>query len=223
MARKTLLTEAELRNFMKLAELRPLSDAKISEMYGNPPGLRDDEDREDEDDAGKSLEEDDMAMDDAEDDMDDAAMDMGDAEMDMGDAEMDMGDDAMDMGDDAMDMDGGAKMVAIDDFMSALESALEDVLGEPVSTEMDDDMGDDMDADDEAPAMDIDMTDDVGMDMDADDEDDMPGMRDYMEEGNSEELVNEVARRVAKRLQALNDKQSTVDNIAEKIMQRLTQ
>ena len=50
MARKTLLTEAELRNFMKLAELKPLSDAKIDEMYGKPPGARDDEeDREEED------------------------------------------------------------------------------------------------------------------------------------------------------------------------------
>ena len=70
--------------------------------------------------------------------------------------------------------------------------------------------------------MDMDMTDDIGMDMDADDEED-PGMRDYMAEGDEDELVNEVARRVAKRLQALNEKNNTIDNIAEKIMQRLTQ
>ncbi len=33
MARKTLLTEAEVRQFMKLANLGPLGDSKIQEMY----------------------------------------------------------------------------------------------------------------------------------------------------------------------------------------------
>ena len=45
MARKPLLTESEIRSFMKLAELRPIGDDKIAEMYGTPkPGARDDED-----------------------------------------------------------------------------------------------------------------------------------------------------------------------------------
>ena len=40
---------------------------------------------------------------------------------------------------------------------------------------------------------------------------------------NQEELVNEVARRVAARLQALDKKNNMVDTLAERIMQRLTQ
>ena len=67
MSRKTLLTESEIRKFLKLADLGAVGDAKIQEMYGMP-GARDDEDM----------------MGDEED------MDMGDEE----DMEMDMGMDA---------------------------------------------------------------------------------------------------------------------------------
>ena len=71
--------------------------------------------------------------------------------------------------------------------------------------DMDMDMGDE-------PEMD--MGDDMGMDMDDED----PGMRDYMQE----DLVNEVARRVASRLQEKNDQESMIDALAERIMNRLT-
>ena len=172
MSRKTLLTESEIRKFLKLADLGAVGDAKIQEMYGMP-GARDDEDM----------------MGDEED------MDMGDEE----DMEMDMGMDAeeepeMDMDMDAAGDEGAAAgMVSVDDFMSALESALEDVMGEPTSVEMDDE--DDMDMDmDAEPEMDMDAEPEMDMD------DDEPGMRDMMEEGSEEEIVNEVARRVAKRI-----------------------
>ena len=47
MARKNLLTESELRRFMKLAEMRPLGEEKIQEMYGGSmPGARDEEEGE---------------------------------------------------------------------------------------------------------------------------------------------------------------------------------
>ena len=195
MARKPLLTESEIRSFMKLAELRPIGDDKIAEMYGKMPGARD---------------EDDM---DAEDNMDDGpSMEMDiDMDDDAGDMEMDM-----DMGADAAPAGGAGDMVSIDDFMSALEDALEDVLDQPVSTEMDDDgdMDVEMAADD---AMDAE-EDEMDM-MEADDEDeDEPGMRDYMEE----DLVNEVARRVAARLQAKDNEVKMVDALAERIMKRLT-
>ena len=200
MARKPLLTESEIRSFMKLAELRPIGDDKIAEMYGTPePGARDDED--------------DM---DAEDDMDDGPsmemdLDMGD---DKGDMEVDMDMDA----EPAMDMGGDSKMVSIDDFMSALEGALEDVLGEPVSTEMDDapDMGDEPEADAAMDAEEDEMDDPM---MEEEDEDeDPPGYRNPMEE----DLVNEVARRVAARLQAKDNEEQMVDALAERIMNRLT-
>ena len=35
MSRKTLLTEAEVRQFLKLANIGPVGDAKVQEMYGS--------------------------------------------------------------------------------------------------------------------------------------------------------------------------------------------
>lgn len=204
MARKPLLTESEIRSFMKLAELRPIGDDKIAEMYGTKqPGARDDMDAEDDMDDGPSMEMD---------------LDMGD---DKGDMEVDMDMDA----EPAMDMGGDSKMVSIDDFMSALEGALEDVLGEPVSTEMDDapDMGDEPEADaaemgaDAAMDAEEDEMDDPMMEEEDEDED-PPGYRNLMEE----DLVNEVARRVAARLQAKDNEEQMVDALAERIMNRLT-
>ena len=47
MSRKTLLTEAEVRQFLKLANLKSVGDARIQEMGGySMPGGRDEEDRE---------------------------------------------------------------------------------------------------------------------------------------------------------------------------------
>lgn len=193
MAQKPLLTESEIRSFMKLAELRPIGDERIAEMYGTAPGARDEEEGEEEE-AGMEL---DMGAEEEE------APEM-DAEMDM---DMDMGDEP------AMDMGADSKMVSIEDFMSALESALEDITGEPVSTEMDgEEEEEEMEMDAELPAPD--MGDGMG------DEEEMPGMRDMYE--NQEDLVNEVARRVAARLQAQDNKDKMVDNLAERIMNRLT-
>jgi len=203
MARKPLLTESEIRSFMKLAELRPIGDDKIAEMYGKMPGARDDEDElEDELDATEDeLGAEDKMADDEADEMDDMKMDM---DMDM---DMDAGADA------------GGKMVSVDDFMSALEGALEDVLGEPVSTEMDDDGDVDMDMDkdvemDADAAMDAE-EDEMEMDMMEEEEEDEPGMME-------EDIVNEVARRVASRLQAKNAEETMIDSLAEQIMKRLT-
>ncbi len=100
-------------------------------------------------------------------------------------------------------------MVSIDDFMGALEDALEQVLGDDVEVEMDDE-------EDAMDAMDgMDSDDDAGMD------DDPAGMGDrpMMEE---EDIVNEVARRVAARLQDKKNKAEMVDQLAERILNRLT-
>ncbi len=202
MSRKTLLTEAEVRQFLKLANIGPVGDVKLAEMYAEDPGARDDEDM----------------MDEEEMDMEDAEMDMGDAEMDMGDAEMDMGDDEMDaeMG---MDADAGAgQMVSVDDFLSALEGALEDVLGDEVTVDSDEEEADleggEEEMDDMAMDMDMGAGDEEAMD------EDPPGMKMY--EGSEEEVVNEVARRVAARLQSKQSKEDMIDQLAEKIMKRMT-
>ena len=195
MSRKTLLTESEIRKFLKLANLGAVGDAKIQEMYG-VPGARDEE--EDEEMPGE--EEMDMGAPDEE----------GDMEMDMGAA------DEPDMDMDAA-ADGGADsgMVSVDDFMGALESALEDVMGEPTSVEMD--MGDDEpETDDE---LEMDMGGEPEMDMGPDDEEEEMPM---MEQAAQDKVVNEVARRVAARLAAKNKNNQLVDQLAERILGRLT-
>ena len=200
MARKSLLTEAELRSFMKLAELRPLGDDRINEMYGEIPDVNEEDDPEE-------LEK--FAADDMGDDTMMGDEEAADDELEA-DAEMDLD---MPPGDGA-----GAGMVSVDDFMGALEAALEDVLGEPVSTEMDDEMDADDDMEDaDAMAMDADMETDMALD---DEEEELPGMRDMYE--SQEDLVNEVAKRVAVRLKAKNNKENMVDALAERIMKRLT-
>ena len=202
MARKTLLTEAELRSFMKLAELRPIGDDKIREMYG-----------QDEDDAmeeGENVQDDDPA---------------GEAGVTSEEMDMDMGDDDDDAPEMDMDMDmkmdapaGGAKMVSIDDFMGALESALEDVLDDEVEVDMDDDAEMDMDREDEPGGMEMDAAVDA-----MDDGDDDPMMEEEHDDDiNEEEVVNEIARRVAERLQAKNENAEMIDQLAERILNRLT-
>jgi len=248
MARKTLLTESEIRNFLKLANLPHVGDDRIEEMYGSTEDLDEGEDldeAEDLEERGGAMpkpkkkkgmrEGDDEDRDDdkkkpgmksysmEESDHGDTVEEMDDEDRDMPDADAPMGDmgDMEDLGDDAgaeMDMDmgaadaGGAKMVSIDDFMGALEAALENVLDDEVEVDMDDDG-------------DMEDLGDAGMGMD----DDPPGMGDEDPAGmgdrsmmEEEDIVNEVARRVAARLQAKNDKAAMVDQLAERILNRLT-
>ena len=196
MARKKLLTEGEIRQFMKLANLRPLGQSRLSEMGaggygGGMPGQRDD-------DMGDEMPADDMEPE-------------GDEEMDM---DMDMGaEDDMDMD---MGAEGGGDMVSMSDFMDALEMAIEDVTGEPASVEEAPGEGEeDMDMDAGADL-------DAGADMDMDAGGDMGGDEDEpMMESNEDKIVAEVARRVAARLQKENRKEQMADQLAERIMKRL--
>ena len=195
MARKTRLNESEMRRFMKLANMKPVGDQRLSEMY-DMPGQRDEE------------EEADVEMDMA----DDAPADDMDMDMEL-DAEEEP---AMDMDDDAPV--GGAQ-INLDDFLSALESALEDVTGEEVSTDMDMDadeeemdMGDEGGDLDSEPMDDAEPMGDVEVDMEMSDDD---------EEDLMEARVNRIAQRVAKRLMAENKKASNIDTLTERIFQRL--
>ncbi len=245
MARKTLLTESEIRQFMKLANLGPLGDAKINEMYGETEEITEEDELEeargdssdedgDEDGHEKPVAEevedlDEMGrgpvMDRDEDEMmDDADMDMDAAADDMGDAEMDMDAAADDMGDDDMDM-GGMGDAEREEVMADVVRAVAQALGieDQVSVEAGDEEGmeggDDLDADMPAmDAMDEPAADEPEMAMGGDEEDEV----DVMAEDNEEELVAEVARRVAARLQAQNRKEQMVDALAERIMKRLT-
>jgi hypothetical protein len=176
MARKKLLTESEIRRFMKLANVAPVGNKRLSEMY-DAPGTRDEEEKEPAMRDMMEQEEEEMDM---EMDMEEPMGDELPAEM----PEEPMGDEEMDM-----DMGMGAEgdMISISDFMSALEDALESVTGQDVSSEigMDDEMG--------APPEGGDVE-----DLSAE----MPPMDDE-EMGDEEDMLAErIARRVRARLRA---------------------
>jgi len=262
MARKTLLTESEIRQFMKLANLGPLGNERLQEM-GDHAYNRDEEDHvEDELHATEDeLGHEDHIADDEE-------------------AELDAADDAL--ADDDMDVSG------IDDsekeeLMADVVAAVADALGisDQVSIEAGSEGGEDLDAlavDDEE-AMDIAAVEeplpDGGEELEIgaeeeeledpmmekkqgydDEEDESLGMRTGKESskkqsekdrrddsygkfgkrGNKNEstdadnetlseeddIVAEVARRVAARLQQENEREAMVDRLAERIMKRLT-
>jgi hypothetical protein len=202
MARKTLLTENELRQFMKLANLTPIGQVKLTEL-----GYNDLEEEMPTEELGPPA-----------DDLDDGLGDeVVDDEMD---AEMEMGPDL-----EEPDPEGGTGMVNVADFMVALESALEDVLGEPVSTEMDDELPDDdvemeLDVEDDVVPVPVD---DLEVTASPEEEIEVPGARKGIYEGKSQDaIVNEVARRVASRLRKEGSKSAMVDQLAEKILKRLT-
>ena len=224
MARKTLLTEAEIRSFMKLANLGPIGDARLNEWTPSIeeeeiPNPEEEEDEMADMDAAAPADMEMGADVDAVDDMD-AAMD--DMDADMGDMDAELGD--MDAG---MEMGGDKE----DQFMDLVQQ-LADLVG--VDVEMDDGpaapeadmemggMDDDVDSleggEDLGDEAALDATDDMG-DMDDDGEEE-PGMK-YME-GNTDDVVNEVARRVAARLQSESKKSKMVDQLAERIFKRIT-
>lgn len=196
MTKKSLLTETEIRQFMKLAQLSPIAETRFDSIAPVT-----EEDEEDELDATEH------ELGDMDADVHDKDEEIDDLEADLGAADDDL---AMD------DADAAPQTIAVDDFLGALEDALEKVTNQPVSTEMspDEEGGDDeMD-------MEMDVVDDGGemeMDMDVEEE---PGMRDMYE--NQDALVQEVARRVAARLIKENSKKQMVDDLTERIMKRLT-
>lgn len=189
MARKSLLTESEIRQFMKLANLQPLGTNRLDEMGYDVPGARDEED-ELEDELGAT--EDELG---AEDEL---ADEEGDELADLGAED--------ELGDELGAEEGGGDMVSVDDFMSALETALEDALGEPTSIEMD--------AGDDEEELEVGGEEEMDMDMGGDELE--VGMED------EEEIVAEVARRVAERLVAQKKTDDVAAQLAERIFQRLT-
>tara|TARA_R110002153_G_scaffold223675_1_gene376276 strand:- start:566 stop:1090 length:525 start_codon:yes stop_codon:yes gene_type:complete len=165
MSKKSLLNESQVRQFMKLAKLEPLSPGFVEglkENYGSMPGREDEELEE--------AVEDDMEM-----EVDPAEMEdvVGDEEADLEmDAELEA----------PVDADVGGKMIAVDDFLAALETALESAMGEEVEIESDD--LDDEPAELEAPV-----------------DDELAGPAPVGDEmGVDDALMEAVTKRVAKRI-----------------------
>jgi len=221
MARKTLLTENELRRFMTLANMRPVGDRRLQEMgeFSVEEEMAGDEEVEDLEAT--------FGGDELPGEPDDAlALDAEEApeELPMDDA--------------ALDADAGADPALEEkftEFMTQVAAVAQEVLGIDVAVEGDEEAGElDMapEEDELAVVDDVEMSEPTGeeggeLEMDADvevEEEDPPGMGGlrYEANANDDELVAEVARRVAARLQKGTRQAEVVDQLAERIMKRLT-
>ena len=217
MARKTLLTESELRRFMKLADMRPVGEKRMNEMYAED-GARDLEEDEAEEDEIGDLEGDLGAADAALDaPMDEPVAEPLDAPLD------DLGaEEAPPLGPEAQAV-LATGIQAMADAMGMGDLVTVDV--EPADAEVED-----------VEVTDVDVVDEPGLDepglggdeggefspVPDEEEDPMPGNRRQYQESNEDDMVAEVARRVAARLQKENRQAEVVDQLAERIMKRLT-
>jgi len=211
--RKPLLTESELHRFMKLANMGPLGNEKLTEMYPAPAVREEDEEGE-------------FDLENAEDDMDhaddleaDAAEDLGDLGDDLGD-DLEMGAEGGDVTDITMKLidamgevlaQHGIELTAVETDDAGLEG------GDPEIPDAMDDVA--LDAVEDEVALD-----DVALE---DEEEVMPVMEqeEELEEeapATQEDIVSEVAKRVRARLKQENKQDKLVDQLAERIMARLT-
>jgi hypothetical protein len=200
MARKTnkaILTEGEMRRFMKLANISPLEEMG----YGDEPGARDEEEEkmDEQEEMGAEEEEVEAAEMEAPVEMDDEPA-MDEPEMDM---DIDMGAE-----------EGGEKMVDVEQFLSILDSALTDAVEEVTGQEVEvsADM-DDMEGGLEAPEEGGDQ-----LDME------MPPMGDE-EEGEEEMDMDMMAERIARRVKARmmqeSRKQKALDQRADELTDKI--
>lgn len=209
MARKKLLTETEIRRFMKLADMGSIGATKIQEFGGAGDYARDDDAGEEE--IGGALE---LGAEEGELE-DELAGDEGPVDMDV-DVE------------EAPPTLEPEMASAVEDVIAAAVEELVAGLG-PLGVQISVEGGDE-----EAPLDDV--VDDIGLDveepLEGGGELDV-GMAAVPDEGepvpeiplqeDTEALVNEVARRVALRLSRENRKTQMVDELTERIFNRLTQ
>ena len=189
MARKTLLTEGEIRQFMKLAELRPLNQGRLEEMGF---GLEEQDEEEMELDVADAAP---MGVDD-----EDVALDV--------DVEDEVGGEMEDTGE-----------ASVEELVQALADTIADVTGVPVSVEGDlEDVDVDVE-DEDVSLDDEDVMGGDEMDIELAAVEDEPGARDMYEsqdeivnevarrvvarlseQNEKEELANQLAERILARL-----------------------
>ena len=223
MARKTLLNEQEIRSFLKLANIKSVGDAKIEEMGGGKYYNRDSKDDDDQDTVAEEVDDlEEMGMGAAyERDDDEGMMDAGapddDAALDA--VEDELGDD---LDDDMSDMGGGTDEMTLSDE----EADAIIMLADKLKAARDDggaEMGD-MDAVDEpaVPGLEDEEEPEEPIEMSEEDENAPEGGDSMLEGADEDDIVAEVARRVADRLKASQQKEQMVDQLAERILNRLT-
>ena len=184
MSDNKLLAENTIRRFMKLANVDTMTDNFVNEKYGKM-GKREELEEENE----EINEEEEVELEENLEDLEEQEEPEEDADEEV-ELDAEMGDMDLDM-----DAEAPAEPGAADISLTEEEARLLIDLGERLSAAMDEDAGaEDMDA----PAMD--MGDEApGMDDDEALDDDDPGYGAAMRE-NTDELVNEVLKRVTKRL-----------------------
>jgi len=194
---KKLLSEAQVRKFMGLANLDAnLSSNFLNEMYGDP-AKRDDEEKMEEEKHDDEKE----VMKEEEDEMDEGYKMKRDDEPMEEEMEMDMDADA-----EGGDIDGDADVELDEEEVQEAKSAMDKIQavldklmgGAGAEPEMDD-----MPADE--PEMDMDA------EMDMDDEEEM--MQEVELQLSEDEIVQEVARRVAKRINEAARAQKKADRL----------
>ena len=177
MSKKNLLNESQIRQFMKLARLEPLTpgfvqglnettDEDLEESHGRGQAELNQSPAPHRGGGDASMEEG-MGMYRDEDEELESELHATEDELGAEDHEADEEADELDAADADLDADGG-RMIAVDDFLSALESALESALGDEVEID-----ASDMDVEDEeeVEVADVDMGDEAGMEMDVEVED----------------------------------------------------
>ena len=211
---KELLNESEIRKMMKIANLTPLAGGVISRL-NETYGMEEDsveEGKHEEKDPVDEMKHGDKDKDPVEEGIyeDENAVTEEMAEDDMG-GDMDMDAAGGDAADAPVDVDPDMAKDIVMDILDMVMDAAKAKLGDAApEAEIDADGGDDMGMDD-APMDDAPMGGDMAMDADADapdlggedDEEKPPMEEDYaLEEDDTlgEEFVNEVTRRVARRL-----------------------
>jgi hypothetical protein len=204
MARKTLLSEGEIRQFMKLANLSPVGTVRLSEL-GYVPGNREEDALEDE-------------LGDMDSEADREGDEIGDLE-----GELDMADDELAV-DDEMGMDDvdAAPESSPEDLVLDLLALVQDwAQSHDVDMAVDTDAEETVGVEDELAVGD----DEVDVEMDAvemgpaDDEELPLDAEMALQEG---EIVNEVARRVLARLQASQNQDKLAEELANRILSRIS-
>jgi|MDTB01.1.fsa_nt_gb hypothetical protein len=211
--KKNLLSESQIRQFMKLASLTPLASGfvggltertadEIEESHGRRPkeGAGGPPDQNSRNEG--------MGMDYRDDDLEATERELGDMDDDVHDKDEEIDDLEADLDAEAPAADAGeGRMISVDDFLSALESALEGVMGDEVEID-----SDEMADDEEVEVADVDMADD-GMDMDVEVEDDM--LEEKKKEGYDARLADAEGAKHGKKSQSSKDREHEAEAAEE--------
>ena len=199
MSKKTLLGEGTVRQFMKLANLKPFAGEFINENYMEEDAVE--EGMHADDDMKEGMHEDEEEL---------------PPEAGAEEAPMDMD---MDMGAEEGDVLAGVSEEAVEELISVVADALASATGVDIDVTGDaegaEDMGDEMDfapaevADEEAPADEEDM-----MEMAHEDDE----MMEELEVIDEDAIMQETFRRVSNRLSSMNKEKKLVEAVTAKVL-----